>query len=171
MSEDLFRHQNTSWRLCSFRPVKKKQARRWKENLKSGSTRAGWLLCAGLTQSSLFTCVRAVGEKQSGVEMQGRQKSRAAGLGDGTQCWRRGHKMGPKHVKFVPISCFFFVWCEEQLRRRCFFSHQSKDKVCFHTVVSLLSHNVGFSTRRVKHAVCTFCLSHKHLMFLLVSSY
>lgn len=33
----------------------------------------------------MFTCARAVRGKQSGVEMQGRER-RAAGLGDGTVC-------------------------------------------------------------------------------------
>lgn len=54
----------------------------------------------------MFTCVGAVGEKQSGVEMQGRQKRRAAGLGDGTPYGGGGTKWDLNMGSFVAFSLF-----------------------------------------------------------------
>lgn len=54
----------------------------------------------------MFTCVRAVGEKQSGVEMQGRERSCRIGGWDqrGVQNGETKQEKPPKNVDFSSLS-------------------------------------------------------------------
>lgn len=63
-------------------------------------------MLAGLFFFPVFTCVRAVGEKQSGVEMQGRERSCRIGGWDqrGVQNGETKQEKPPKNVDFSCLS-------------------------------------------------------------------